>query len=90
MSFQQKNSDLIHNPLKYNVKGITRHKSPSVRSSATNSGNGTKRTRYSPRAREEEFEGKGEIMNSIAEHSAYLKRELDAKEKVIEFQMAFL
>ena len=82
MSFQQKNSDLIHNPLRYHVSGSTRHKSPSLRSSLTNSSNGTKRTRFSPRIREEEYEEKGEILNSIAEHSAYLKRELDTKEKV--------
>jgi len=64
--------------------GNTRYKSPSLRSSVTNSTRTSKISQPSPKMREEDFyKGKGELMNNLVEHNIFLKRELNLQERVI-------
>jgi len=63
--------------------GNTRYKSPSLRSSVTNSTRTSKISQHSPKVREEDFyKGKGELMNNLVEHNIFLKRELNLQERV--------
>ena len=65
--------------------GNTRYKSPSLRSSVTNSTRTSKISQPSPKMKEEDFyKGRGELMNNLVEHNTYLKRELNLQERVIE------